>query len=74
VLKGALAVGSVEVVDVGVAERATRHSVTADSDTASSDEVAHALNQDFTHEATGPIMLKISKSMASVTELSSSPT
>jgi len=71
-LEGALTVGGVKVVDVGVSERTTGNGVTADSDAIinrCSRDPSHA-----THLATGPIKLKISKSMASVTVLSSSPT
>jgi hypothetical protein len=72
-LKRALSVGGANVVDVGVSERTTGDGVTTDTDATGS---AGSVFEDHTktHEATGPIMLKISKSMASVTEGSSSPT
>ena len=66
---------SVEVVDVGVAEMATGDSITADADAARHMlEGANCVDSQKTHLATGPIMLKISNNMASVTVGSSSPT
>jgi hypothetical protein len=72
VLESSLAVSRVEVVDVGVSKRSTSHGVSADSDAGVSQR--EASSPLLTHLATGPIMLKISNNIASVTDGSSSPT
>jgi hypothetical protein len=73
VIEGLFSVVRVHEVDVGVSEGSSGNGVSADSDA-----VLLALlsirSRERTYEATGPIMLKISNNMASVTALSSSPT
>jgi hypothetical protein len=69
----ALTIRGVEVVHVCIAKGATGDRVTADTNTAQS-QIQAEKKQKGPHLATGPIMLKISKSMASVTVGSSSPT
>jgi hypothetical protein len=73
VLERALSIRSADVVDIGVSEGSTGNGVTADTDTARV-SIVSGMSGNLTHEATGPIRLKISKSIASVTEGSSSPT
>ena len=72
-----LTIGGIEVVDVGITEGTTGHGITANTNTGGNESrLSHsgATKQVTTNLATGPIMLKISKSIASVTVGSSSPT
>ena len=82
-----LTIGSVEIVDISVPEGATGDSITADTDAIrdvrggrqkktlwSARKARLDEHRQSTYLATGPIILKISKRMASVTEVSSSPT
>ena len=71
-----LTIRSIEVVDIGISEGTTSDSITADTNASGivqrmwGDKTLHS----ETHLATGPIMLKISNNIASVTVGSSSPT
>ena len=76
-LKLLLTISGVEVVDICVAEGTTGHGITANTnaiDDPRSGELGQSDKEVATNLATGPIMLKISKSIASVTVGSSSPT
>jgi hypothetical protein len=75
-----LTVTCVEIIDISIAQRTTCDSITANADTAQMNR-SQFIDMDTevpvlseTYLATGPIILKISKSMASVTVRSSSPT
>ena len=88
-VESALAIGGVQVVDVGIAQGTTRNCITADTNAILLRKVesekfsAYELNRTcafkrtegggMAHLATGPMRLNISKSMASVTVGSSSP-
>ena len=72
-----LTISGVEVVDICVAEGTTGHGITANTDAIDGPRSGKLGQNDrkvATNLATGPIMLKISKSIASVTVGSSSPT
>ena len=72
-----LTIGGIEVVDVGITEGTTGHCITANTNTERNESrLSHSgtTKRVATNLATGPIMLKISKSIASVTVGSSSPT
>ena len=74
-LEGSLTISRAEIVDVGVSEGSSGDGVSANSDPGMSVKCCRLCTGiDWTYEATGPIMLKISKSIASVTVVSSSPT
>ena len=73
-----LTISGVEVVDVGITEGTAGDGITTDTNAVEmlAGEVSDSRRdrQLVTNLATGPIMLKISKSIASVTVGSSSPT
>ena len=69
-----LTIAGVEVVNVSIAQGTTSNGVAADTNAGESDKTWLRKQDIRAHLATGPIMLKISKSIASVTVGSSSPT
>jgi hypothetical protein len=75
-LQGALAIGRIEVINIRISQRATRNRIAANSDASSAHRYQNSnyTTARVTHLATGPSILKISKSIASVTVGSSSPT
>lgn len=71
-----LTIGGIEVIDIGITEGTAGHSVAANTNARGS-QVSRSHKNDktsATNLATGPIMLKISNNIASVTVRSSSPT
>jgi hypothetical protein len=72
-----LTIACVEIIDIRITQRTTCDSITADADTEYTDcnqSIAQCTKVIETCLATGPIILKISNSIASVTVGSSSPT